>query len=74
MTLSGATILGQIGPGSDGNERVLRIPQSSGITGAPQSDCLVTHPGHLLEGPNLLQKCNQCILQPQPTGLSRIES
>ena len=28
-TLSGTTILGQSGPGSDGNEGVLRIPQSS---------------------------------------------
>ena len=29
---------GQSGPGSDGNERVLFIPQSFGITGALQSD------------------------------------
>ena len=26
MTLLGATTLGQSGPGSDGNERILRIP------------------------------------------------
>ena len=32
-TLSGATTPGQVGPGSDGNERVLRIPQSSNIIG-----------------------------------------
>ena len=32
-TLSGATTLGQSGPGSDGNEGVLRIPQSSSIAG-----------------------------------------
>ena len=31
--LSGATSLAQSGPGSDGNEGVLRIPQSSSITG-----------------------------------------
>ena len=31
--LSGATTLGQRGPGSNGNERVLCIPQSSSITG-----------------------------------------
>ena len=30
----------QSGPGSDGNEEVLRIPQSSSITGASSSDCL----------------------------------
>ena len=38
MTLSDATSLGQSGPGSDGNERVLHIPQSSSITGASPSD------------------------------------
>ena len=32
--LSGATNLGQSGPGSDGNEGVLRILQSSSITSA----------------------------------------
>ena len=31
-TLSSAITLGQIGPGSDGNEEVLHIPQISGIT------------------------------------------
>ena len=41
--LSGATIPGQSGPGSDGNEGVLRIPQSSSITGASLSDCLVPY-------------------------------
>ena len=33
MTLSGATTLGQSGPGSNGNEGVLHIPQSSSNTG-----------------------------------------
>ena len=41
--LSGATTLGQSGPGSDGNEGVLLIPQSSSITGASPSDCLVSY-------------------------------
>ena len=45
-TLSGATTPGQSGPGSNGNEEVLRIPQSSSITGAWQSDCLMSYPGH----------------------------
>ena len=42
-TLSGATRPGQSGPGSDGNEGVLRIPQSSSITEASPSDCLVSY-------------------------------
>ena len=37
--LSVATTLGQSGPGSDGNDGVLRIPQSSSITGTSPSDC-----------------------------------
>ena len=39
---------GQRGPGSDGNKRVPRIPQSSSITGALPSDCLVSYPGYSL--------------------------
>ena len=42
--------VGQRGPGSDGIERVLRIPQSSSITGISPSDCLVSYPGHLSGG------------------------
>ena len=44
-TLSGVTPTGQSGPGSDGNERVLGIPQSSSITGASPSDHLISYPG-----------------------------
>ena len=40
-TPSGNTTPGKSGPGSDGNEGVLRIPQSSSITGTSPSDCLV---------------------------------
>ena len=47
-TLSGATTPDQSGPGRDGNEGVLRIPQSSSITGTSPSDCLVSYPGHSL--------------------------
>ena len=50
MALSGATTPGQSGPGSDGNEGVLRIPQSSSIAGTSPSDCLVSYPGHSLGG------------------------
>ena len=42
-TLSGATSPGHSGPGSDGNEVVLRIPQSSGITVTSSSECLVSY-------------------------------
>ena len=45
-TLSGATTSGQSGPGSNRNEGVLQIPHSSGITGAPPSDCFVSYPGY----------------------------
>ena len=49
-TLSGTTTLGQSGPGSDRNEVVLCIPQSSNIIGASSSDCLMSYPGHLYGG------------------------
>ena len=42
MTLSGATTPVQSSPRSDGNEEVLCIPQSFGITGTSPSDCLVS--------------------------------
>ena len=46
MTLSGATTSGQSGPGSNGNEGVLCIPQNSSISDISLSDCLVSHRGH----------------------------
>ena len=49
-TLSGATTPSQSGPGSDDNKGVLRIPQSSSITGTSQSDYLVSYPADLLAG------------------------
>ena len=48
--LSGATTPGQSGPGSNCNEGVLHIPQSSSIAGTSPSDCLVSYPGHSLGG------------------------
>ena len=47
-TLSGAATSGQSGPGSDGNEEMLRIPQSFCITGASPPDCLVSCLEHSL--------------------------
>ena len=41
---------GQSGPGSNGNEGVLRVPQNSSIAGTPPSDCLVSYPGDSLGG------------------------
>ena len=48
--LSDATTPGLSGPVDNGNERVLQIPQSSSIIGTSLSDCLVSYPGHSLEG------------------------
>ena len=48
--ISGDTTMGQSGPGSDGNEEVLYIPQSSSITGASPSDFLVSYPRHSFGG------------------------
>ena len=66
---SGATTLGQSRPGSNDNEGVLRIPQSSSITGTSPSDCLVSYQDtHWEEGLTPLQRSSRCILQSQPTG------
>ena len=66
-TLSGATFPSQSGPGSNGNEGILCIPQSSSITEASPSDCLVSYPGHSFWGClTSLQRSSLCILQPQP--------
>ena len=50
MSLSGATTPGQNEPGSDGNEGVLCIPQSSSTARTSLLDCLVSYPGHTLMG------------------------
>ena len=44
--LSGATMPGQSGPWSNGNEGVVHIPQRPSIIGTSPSDCLVSYPGH----------------------------
>ena len=46
-------------PGSDSNEGVLRIPQSSIITENSPSDCLVSHLGHSLGG--VLPLCKEVV-------------
>ena len=69
-TLSGANTPGQSGPGSNGNNRVLCIPQSFSITGTSLSDYLVSYPGHSLVGGGLtpLLIFSRYILLPQPNG------
>ena len=74
-TLSGASTLGQSRYGSDSNERILSIPQSSSITGVWPSDCLMSYSGHLLVR-GVLHICviySQYILQLEQTGPSMIE-
>ena len=46
--LSGTTTPSHNGPGSDGNEGILCIPQNLRITEASPSDCLMSYPGHTL--------------------------
>ena len=48
--LTGVTSPGQSGLGSNGNEGVLQILQSSRITEASPSDILMLYPGHSLGG------------------------
>ena len=48
MTLSSAITLGQSGPVSNSKEQIFRFRQSSSITGASPSVCLVSCPGHSL--------------------------
>ena len=65
-TLSGATIPGWSEPGSNGNEGVLHIPQSS-RNGASSADGFMSYPGHSLRGVlTLLQRCSRRILPSQP--------
>ena len=54
MTLTGATSACQSGSVSDGIEGVLRFPESSIITEALLSDCLIPYTGHSLGGVLLL--------------------
>ena len=67
-TLSGSCIPGRGEPGSDGSEGVLRIHQSSSITGVSSSNSLVGG------GLPPLQRCHQSIFQPQPPKLYKSEA
>ena len=67
-TQSGATTLGQSEPGSDGNEGLLRIPQSSSITEASLSYCLVSLTGHSLWESYPSAEMQSVYSTAQPTG------
>ena len=58
-TLSSATTPVQSGSGSDGNEGILCIRQSSMITGTSPSDYLVSYTGHLLVVVGVLTLCRE---------------
>ena len=60
--LSGSITPGVSEPGSSGNEGILCIHQNFSINGASPSNCLVSCPGL-----TPLQRCSQCIPQPQPS-------
>ena len=72
IVLFDPTTLGQSGPGSDSNEGVLCISQSSCITGASTSHCLMSCPEHSLS--EFLSLCRDAVgifyIPPhsQPTG------
>ena len=67
--LSGATTPIQNGPGSKGHEGIHHIPQIS-KAGTSLWDWIISYLGYLLEWSlTSVQRCNQCILQPQLTGL-----
>ena len=59
--ISGATTPGQSEPVSDDHEGVLCIPQSSIITGASPSDCLVSYPGYSLGVGVVLPLCRDAV-------------
>ena len=65
---SGATSPGQSGLGSDGNERLLRIPQSSSFTITSLSDGLVTYLGHTL---GFLALCRDAVVFYGPSRLGK---
>ena len=48
--LSSVTTAGQSGPGSNGNEGMIRIPLGPSITGTSPSDCLVSYIWTIVRG------------------------
>ena len=58
-TLSSVTTPSQSGRGSNGNDGILHVPQSSRIE-ASSSDCVVSYPGHSL-GVGVLPLCRDAV-------------
>ena len=69
--LSSTTTLVQSEPGSDGNEGVLCIPQSSSNTVTSPSDCLVSYAGHSLLG-SYLSADVQSVYSTAPVDWARV--
>ena len=68
-------MLGHSGPGSNGNEGVLYIPQSPSISRNSPSDCLVSYPGHLFGGGEVLPLCREAVgVFYSPSWLSKLSS
>ena len=53
--------LDQSGPGSNSNDGVLRIHQSSSFTGTSPLYCLVSYPGHSFGGWGVLPFCREAV-------------
>ena len=60
-SIAGATVPGQGVPGSNGNEEVLHIPQSSRI-GTSHSDDIMSYTGPSLRSITSLHRCSRRIL------------
>ena len=69
--LPGANTLGQSKPGTNGNEGVLHIPQSS-KAGALPSDSLMSYSEHLLEGESCPSVEMQSVYSTDPTDWARV--
>ena len=69
-TISCATTPDQRGRGGNCNEGELFIHQSSSITGASQTDCIMSYARHTFVGLTPRKRCCQCILQHQITAMS----
>ena len=67
-TLSKAATPVQSGSGSNGNEGVLHIPQSSSITGTSPSYCLVSYSGHSGGGLPLCRDAVSVLYSPSRLG------
>ena len=65
-TIFGATIPGQSGPGSDSNEGVLHISESSSINRAGHQIVYLHMPNTRWKGLTLWQRCSWCSLHPPP--------